>query len=385
MTFGKMQRKRKLILNESILQFGSGRFLRAFVDLFIHESRLAGENIGKIVIVQSTGNKRVKIFTQQNYLYHVHVRGIFKEAEVDKLIQVSSVSRALSAQDDWDSVLAVGRNPSTEYIISNTSEIGYNVPDSEWLNATPPRSFPAKLTRVLWDRFENGGAPITIIPCELIDDNAKTLKVIVKTLAKRFNLTDGFLEWLDYEVSWLNTLVDRITIDPPTSYNNPRQDDRLITLTEPFAFWAIEDNKGPQALIQHPALIRTHDVRSYALRKMRVLNGAHTALVARALPIGIKTVREAVEHPEIGPWLRELIFQELVPALPDDTKDVLSFAENCIERFRNPYLDHLLTSIAVEHETKVQIRLRPTFYAYLKKFKRQPPLLSSIITINSEL
>ena len=111
MTFGTMQRKRKLILNESILQFGSGRFLRAFVDLFIHESRLAGENIGKVVIVQSTGNKRVKIFTQQNCLYHVHVRGIFKEAEVDKLIQVSSVSRALSAQDDWDSVLAVGSNP----------------------------------------------------------------------------------------------------------------------------------------------------------------------------------------------------------------------------------------------------------------------------------
>ena len=370
--------------DESVLQFGSGRFLRAFADLFIHEARQSGQAIGRVVVVQSTGAGRARLFNEQDGRYRVHVRGIRGAKRIDESVEVESVSRALSASEDWDDVLAVGRDPSTEYILSNTSETGYDVPESEQLDGappdgSPPGSFPGKLLEVLLARYENGGAPVTVIPCELIDDNASALRRLVGTLARRRRLGDGFLDWMEDRVAWLHTLVDRITVQPPPGFPNP-DGDGLLALTEPFAFWALEDRPGAAPFIEHPAVVRTKDVRPYALRKVRVLNGAHTALVCRAMPLGIQTVREAVDHAETGPWLRDLMLEEIVPALPAEVEDARTFALACLERFRNPFLDHRLESIAAAHETKLKMRLAPTYEAYLEKFERKPPLLSDLLT-----
>ena len=364
---------------ESVLQFGSGRFLRAFADLFIHQARQGGQSIGRIVVVQSTGSGRARFFNEQDGRYRVRVRGIRDGGPVDETIEVESVSRALSARDDWEAVLAVGRDPSTEYILSNASEIGYDVPETEGPDGAPPVSFPGKLLRVLRERYESGGAPVTVIPCELIDGNAGALRGLVRSLGRQWGLGDGFEDWMESRVAWLHTLVDRITIEPPPGFPNPHGDG-LLALTEPFAFWALEDRPGAGPFIEHPALVRTHDVRPYALRKVRVLNGAHTALVCRAMPLGIRTVREAVDHGETGPWLRDLMLEEIVPALPDEVEDARNFALACIERFRNPFLDHRLECIATEHETKVRLRLIPTYEAYVEKFRRRPPLLSALLT-----
>ena len=364
---------------ESVLQFGSGRFLRAFADLFIHEARQAGQDIGRIVVVQSTGTGRARLFNDQRCRYRIRVLGIRDGRRIDESVEVESVSRALSATDDWEAVLAAGRDPATEYILSNTSETGYDVPESERLDGAPPDSFPGKLLAVLLARYEHGGAPVTVIPCELIDGNAGALRGLVRALGRKRHLGDGFLGWLEEGVTWLHTLVDRITIEPPPGFPNPHGDG-LLALTEPFAFWALEDRPGAAPFIEHPAITRTPDVRPYGLRKVRVLNGAHTALVCRAMPLGIRTVREAVDHAETGPWLRDLMLEEIVPALPDEVEDARSFAEDCIERFCNPFLDHRLESIATAHETKVKLRLVPTFEAYVEKFKRKPPLLSALLT-----
>lgn len=369
---------------ESVLQFGSGRFLRAFADLFIHEARQGGQPIGRVVVVQSTGAGRARLFNDRGGRYRVRVRGIRDGGHVDETIEVESVSRALSARDEWEAVLAVGRDPSTEYILSNTSEIGYDVPETERLygappDVSPPDSFPGKLLKVLRERYESGGAPVTVIPCELIDGNAGALRRLVRSLGRRWRLGDGFLDWMESRVTWLHTLVDRITVEPPPGFPNPHGDG-LLALTEPFAFWALEDRPGAGPFIEHPALVRTEDVRPYALRKVRVLNGAHTALVCRAMPLGIRTVREAVDHGETGPWLRDLMLEEIVPALPDEVEDGETFALACIERFRNPFLDHRLESIATEHETKVRLRLLPTYEAYVARFKRKPPRLSALLT-----
>jgi len=364
---------------ESVLQFGSGRFLRAFADLFIHEARQSGQPMGRIVVVQSTSSGRVRLFNEQGGRYRVHVRGIRDGRRIDESIEVESVSRALSAREDWEAVLEVGRDPSTEYILSNASEIGYRVPKTDRLDGSPPVSFPGKLLRVLWDRYEGGGAPVTVIPCELIDGNAGVLRGLVRGLSRKWRPDDGFLDWMEDRVTWLHTLVDRITIEPPPGYPNPHGDG-LLALTEPFAFWALEDRPGAAPFIDHPAVLRTKDVRPFALRKMRVLNGAHSALVCQALPLGIETVREAVDHPETGPWLRDLLLEEIVPALPGEVEDARTFALDCLERFRNPFLDHRLESIAIEHETKVSMRLVPSFEAFVDRFHRRPPLLSAILS-----
>ena len=366
-------------LPETILQFGSGKFLRAFVDFFIHEANLEGQNIGRVVVVQTTGRDRADYINNQQGKFHLLVRGFQQGKSVDEKMTIESISRALHAGTDWAHILEVAQKDSIKYIISNTSEVGYNLCESDSIHDSPPVSFPAKLLQTLFARFKGTRAPVIIIPCELIDNNAHVLKQKIVDLAQTWTLDVDFIRWLQDEVIWLSTLVDRITIDPPADH--PLFiDDPLLTITEPFAFFALENHPEGEVFFNHPALVRTDSVIPFALRKVRILNGAHTALVCRALPLGIKTVREAVEHVDVGPWIREVLFSEIIPALPDMVESPGQFAEDCIDRFLNPFLDHNLEAIAFEHTTKVKIRLIPSYEAYTKKFNRSPPLLQDILS-----
>ena len=117
----------------------------------------------------------------------------------------------------------------------------------------------------------------------------------------------------------------------------------------------------------------------YYLRKVRILNGAHTALVAKAMPLGFTTVRQAVLDPEIGGWLRRLLFEEIVPVLEGRTEDPEPFARQTLERFANPFLEHRLADIALHHDVKLQTRLAPTYHEFIERFGREPPLLAEIV------
>ena len=364
-------------LSETILQFGSGKFLRAFADMFVHEANLEGQNVGRIVVVQSTGSQRADLLNARQGRYHVLIRGLQQGERVDETHEVTSVSRAIVADNDWEAVLDVARSPDLRFILSNTTEVGYNLHEEDRPDGVP-RSFPGKLLLALKVRYEAGGNPMTVIPCELIDGNASRLRNIILDLAEQWNLGQDFTGWLSTSVYWLHTLVDRITSDPPDDHPLLKKDP-LLTVTEPFAFWAIETHEKADPLFEHDAIIRTPDVRPYALRKVRILNGAHTALVCKALPMGIETVREAVQHPEVGPWLRSVIFDEIIPTLEGKVEGAEAFAEEGLERFQNPFLVHRLADIAWEHETKVKTRLIPTCQAYVEMFGREPTLLSEIL------
>lgn len=365
-------------LPETILQFGGGRFLRAFTDLFVDEANQAGQAVGRVVVVQSTPGNRAALFNAQGGQYHVVIRGLQDGQPVDRVHRVTCVSRGLVAQTEWDAVLAAGRSPDLRLIVSNTTEMGYALDPDDRPGGGTPRSFPARLLLVLSARFESSGAGVTVLPCELIDQNADRLLALVLGLAQAWGMDGAFTAWLQTGVWWLNTLVDRITSGTPAAHPLLAEDG-LLTVTEPFAFWAIQEREGVPPLFDHPAIERTQDVRPYALRKVRILNGAHTALVCKALPLGIETVREAVIHPEIGPWLRGLIFEEIVPTLIGQVVDPASFAEQALERFANPFLDHKLVDIAVNHDAKVRLRLIPTYRAFLETFGHRPPRLGEIV------
>lgn len=117
----------------------------------------------------------------------------------------------------------------------------------------------------------------------------------------------------------------------------------------------------------------------YALRKVRLLNGAHTALVCRALPLGLETVGAAVAHDDVRPWLRELLFEEILPVVRDRIVDGEGFAEATLERFANPYLAHRLHDIALHHETKVSTRLLPTYHEHIELTGTPPRRLGEIL------
>jgi tagaturonate reductase len=369
-------------LPETVLQFGSGRFLRAFADLFIHQANRQGQAVGRVVIVQSTGGDRAGGLNKQGGRYHVIIRGIENGQVVDRVESVESVSRAVVAGSHWDDVRALARSPQLRLILSNTTEVGYALDPADTPGNAPPRSFPAKLLAVLRERFEAGQPSLTIVPCELREHNADLLQGIVSDLARDGRLPEAFRQWMQTECVWLNTLVDRIVTGAPREHPLLGQD-ALLAVGEPYALWAIQDKPQAWKFLRHPAVVWTPDVMPYFLRKVRILNGGHTALLIKAWPRRFRTVREAVLDQELGAWLERLLLEEVVPVLEGRVDGPVEFTRQVLDRFRNPFLEHKLSDIAQNHAEKVAVRLTPTRDEYEAKFGRLPPLLSEVLSMPS--
>jgi tagaturonate reductase len=365
-------------LPETILQFGSGRFLRAFADLFVHHANEQGQAVGKVVIVQSTGDGRAGGLNAQGGRYHVVVRGLENGEVVDRVEECASISRALHAGSQWGEVLALAASPQLHTILSNTTEAGYALDPEDAPTDAVPRSFPSKLLAVLKARFDAKQPAPTIIPCELIEGNAHILREAVVKLATDWGIPAAFVGWVAEECVWLHTLVDRIVTGTPQDHPLLATDPMVI-VAEPFAFWALEDHPRSKFMLHHPAITRAKDVEPYFLRKVRILNAAHTALLIKAKPRGFAIVRDAINDPELGAWLWRLLSEEIVPALEGRVDQPLRFAEQTVERFKNPFLDHKFADIALHHESKMKVRLLPTRDESAAKFGKPPPLLTEVI------
>ncbi|HEV3203290.1 MAG TPA: tagaturonate reductase [Gemmataceae bacterium] len=364
-------------LPDTFLQFGAGNFLRAFADLFIQEANDSGQHVGGIVVVQSTDGNRAEALNRNDSVYHVVVRGLSDGKIVDEVKTVRSVNRALSARTQWDQVLAVATSGDLKYVLSNTTEAGYDMVVEDSLDGSPPSSFPAKLAQVLYHRYRKGLPGLVILPCELIDDNGRRLRELVIEQSIKWRLDSRFVSYCQEDCVWLTSLVDRIVTGAPAEHPL-LSEDPLVTVAEPFAFWAISaDARVP--FFRHPSIQIVEDVKSYSLRKIRILNGAHSALVCKAMPLGIATVREAVTHPQIGLWLRGLLFEEIVPVIEGRIDFARQFVHQVLERFANPFIEHKFSSIMLHHEVKVRTRLVPTYQEYLVQFGQKPPRLAEIL------
>lgn len=369
-------------LPETILQFGAGNFLRAFADLFVHQGNEQGQNIGRIVVVQSTGDGRANLLNQQSGRYHVVIRGLENGQVVDRVEESASISRALFAANQWPTILDVAMSQDLRFILSNTTEAGYALDAGDVSyqlgSPVPPASFPAKLLVVLHARWQAGQPGLTVLPCELIEDNADKLLAIVLKRADDWNLSAKFAAWVQDQCVWLNSLVDRIVPGKPAEHPLLASDP-LLLMAEPFAYWALQSKPRAAKWVEHPAITRSSNVKPYFLRKVRILNGAHTALLAR---VGLKrfaTVREALDDAETRTWLERLLFEEIVPTLHGRVDRPETFARQTLERFRNPFLQHKLADIALHHATKREVRLVPTFGEYQAKFGRVPALLDEVL------
>jgi tagaturonate reductase len=365
-------------LPETILQFGSGRFLRAFFDLFVHHANEQGQGVGRIVVVQSTGDGRAGGLNKQGGKYHVVVRGFENGQIVDRVEECASISRAVHAGTQWDEVLKLATSPDLRVVISNTTEAGYSLDPADTATDAIPRSFPGKLLKVLFARWEAKRPPVTVVPCELIEGNAGILKGVVSKLAADWNYPAPFVAWLATDCVWLHTLVDRIVTGTPADHPLLAADP-MVLVAEPFAFFALEDHPKSLLTFTHPAITRAKDVAPYFLRKVRILNAAHTALLIKAVPRGFTIVRDAVNDPDLNAWLRRLLFEEIVPTLDGRVEGGQWFAEQTLDRFKNPFLDHKFSDIALHHESKIKVRLVPTRDEYAAKFGKSAELLEETI------
>ncbi len=369
-------------LSETVLQFGTGKFLRCFADLFFHEANLTGQPCGRVVAVQSTGTARAEAVNAHGGRYTVAIRGLHDGQRVDRTVEVESIGRALAARTNWPRVHDVARSETLWAVVSNTTEAGYALEEEDEPSKGPPRSFPAKLAAVLRARCEAGRPPLAILPCELLEANAERLLNLVLQQARAWRFSPETIDWIRDQCCWHNTLVDRIvSAASPNdlSRDDPMAGDPLFAVAEPFALWLIEGEPSVPGLVEHPAVQIVENLGPYHLRKVRILNGAHTALVARAMPAGFQTVREAIEDPSIRVWLEGLLFEEIVPVLESRADGAEAFARATLQRFANPFLEHRLADIALHHDVKLQTRLVPTYDEFRQQFGRTPERLSELV------
>lgn len=367
---------------ERLLQFGTGRFLRGFVGAFVQEANdgatddrpgdrpdtLPGTPRRAITIVETTGSGTAGRLTAQRCRYRLLVRGLLDGAVIDTSREIASADHAVDGALDPDAVIEAALDPSVTSIVSNTTEAGY---------AAGPTGFPARLLDVLAARARAGLPGVAILPCELVERNGDRLRELVLAELSTRPTEPSVAEHVRDANAWAVTLVDRIVTTPAPDLPGVAGDP-LAVAAEPFALWIIEA-PASVSVLPHPAVRRVDDVGPFALRKIRILNGAHTALVARTRGGPFTFVREAMADASTAAWLEALLREEIVPALGDRIEDGAGFTAAVLERFRNPFLDHRLADIALHHEAKLGTRLVPTFDDFVARFGRRPPMLGELL------
>ena len=373
---------------EKVMQFGEGNFLRAFVDDFIDiANEKAGFN-GKAVLVQPIAQGLTELINKQEGLYTLYLRGSEKGVKVDDKRVISAVSRCLNPYGEWDKVLELAKSDDLEIIVSNTTEAGIVHDTESTFDQAPPLSFPAKLTRVLYERFTAGKPGIVMLSCELIDNNGKELLKCVNQYIDDWRLSDDFRRWVNEKNIFCSTLVDRIVpgrirdpkeveaLDAANGYSDP-----LTDVGEVFGIWVIEGPDGLEDRLPFrkagvPVIV-VPDVTPYKKRKVRILNGAHTGFVLGAYLAGYDIVRDCMHDDIILGYMNRMLYDEVIPTLPLDRKDLEDFAQAVQDRFNNPFVNHELMSISLNSTSKWRARNMPTFLDYVKEKGELPPCLTT--------
>lgn len=363
-----------------VIQFGEGNFLRAFVDWQIDKMNKEADFNGSVAVVQPLEGGLIHMLNEQDCLYTLYLQGIQNGKATKTHTVIDCIDRAVDPYKDYNKYLELAEIPSVRFIISNTTEAGIVFENDDKLEGGCQKGYPSKLTALLYHRFKtfNGALDkgLNIIPCELIDRNGEKLKEIVLKYAEIWNLGDEFITWINTANTFFCSLVDRIVPGyPRDTIEEVRTelgyDDNLVDVGEVFHLWVIE---GPQCLKEELPIEKAglnvkivDDMTPYRTRKVRILNGPHTAMVPVAYLYGLDTVGETVDHEIMGQYVRELIFDEIVPTLDLPHDELVQFGNDIIERFQNPYVKHYLMSIALNSMSKYKTRDLPSLTEYLKR------------------
>lgn len=374
---------------ERVLQFGEGNFLRAFVDYFID---LANERTGwgtKVAVVQPIAQGQGGTVNEQDGLYTVCLRGLEDGKQVIRKRVISSISRCINPYEDFAGLLEYARKPEIRYIVSNTTEAGIVYDEGSLFTQEPPVSFPAKLTRFLYERFTafrgEKGRGVVILSCELIDHNGDELKKCVQKYAEQWKLEEEFWTWVEEENIFCSTMVDRIVTGYPRAEADELNrdngfEDRLLDTGEVFAIWVIE---GPRELEDElpfkkaglPVIV-AEDCTPYKKRKVRMLNGVQTTMVLASYLSGQDIVRRCMEDKDIYSFMERCVYDEIIPVLTEYPEEELKeYAKGLFDRLCNPFIDHSLLAISLNTTSKWKARVLPTVKEYAGNRKKLPPCL----------
>lgn len=375
----------KVVRPERIIQFGEGNFLRAFVDWIISQMDEHTDFNGSVVIVQPIEKGLVDLLNSQDGLYHVNLQGMEKGQTVNSFRLIDVVSRAINPYRDFEDYEKLAELPEVRFVISNTTEAGIAFDASCQLTDRPASSYPGKLTQLLYHRFQyfNGDPQkgLIIMPCELIFQNGHVLKKTIEQYIDLWNLGEDFRKWFETACRVYATLVDRIVPGFPKKDIDQIQqklqyEDRMVVQGEAFHLWVIEapeelENEFPARKAGLNVLFVPSEA-PYHARKVTLLNGPHTVLAPVAFLSGVNIVRDACQHPVIGAFIREVMFNELMETLDLPKPELMQFAEDVLERFNNPFVDHQVTSIMLNSFSKFATRDLPGLKVYLQRKNKLP-------------
>lgn len=374
-------------LPKKVLQFGEGNFLRAFADYIIQKMNECGVFNGSVVMVKPTSSESRLDFNSQNCRYTVLERGIENGKRVDRACVVTSVSDYLSAYQDSSRLLDFAVSEELQVIISNTTEAGIIYNKGEKFSDFPYVSFPAKLCRLLFERFKvlGGGYGPLILPLELIENNGDTLKNCILSYASDWRLGDDFAAYVNHDCKFCSTLVDRIVTGFPAEdadhiFSALGYSDSLAVACEPYISWIIEGCDTWRAVFPADRIFGNvkwvRDVAPYRERKVKLLNGAHTLSVYAGFLCGHRIVRDMVSDPDFSAFLNRALENEIIPTLSMDNDKLEAFKKSVSERFMNPFIDHKLLDISLNGVSKFKARCFLSIIQYAEKFGTAPTLLS---------
>lgn len=361
------------------IQFGEGNFLRGFLDWMLFKLNQKHLFNGRVVAVQPTEHGRtVPILKEQDGLYNVILHGFENGKSVETIETVNTIGDFINPYDEeqWSKLRDYARNPEVRFVFSNTTEAGIVYEKQALDEKHAPATFPAKLTVLLHDRFlafkgtsNCGESGITVMPCELIEDNGTRLREIVKKHAADFGFESEFQAYLDEDCQFLNTLVDRVVSGYPKADAESYEKkigfhDRLMTCGEKFHFLAIEGPDSVDTLLPFRKaglnVVIAPDITPYRLRKVRILNGTHTSNVPAAYICGLETVDQMMSDDITGKFARSVIYDEIIPAVKLDKGMLKEFADAVVARFMDPSMHHQLVSILMNCASKMRARVIPS-------------------------
>ena len=373
-----------------VLQYGEGNFLRAFADHMIDVANEQGITDFGIAMVKPRKNGTLSRFREQDELYTVLLRGYQHGAVVDEARVITSIQKAIECYGQYEEYEALARLETLKLVVSNTTEAGIVFEESDRFELCPPDTFPGKLTKLLYQRFEHfHGDPtrgLIMLPCELNERNGQRLQHCVNQYIDLWKLGDGFRCWVEKSCTFCNTLVDRIVTGAPKDEGEAiaqrlGYEDPLLDIAEPFAFWGIEqtgtDVQGvfPLDRAGLPVLF-VQDLTPYRERKVRILNGAHTATALAGYLAGFDTVGELMADPVFSAYLKKMVYEEIVPTVPLPQAEASAYASAVFERFGNPFLRHSLLDISLNSVSKWKTRVLPSLKDFFQREERLPRLLT---------
>ena len=354
---------------QKILQFGTGNFLRGFIEPMVQTLQEKGYPL-EVILIQSTGGNTLEELRKQEFNYSLHLAGIHQGVVVQKEKKITCISEGISLPQDWEIFMSYARDPEVKWILSNVTEAGL-VWKTELDASLPASSFPARLTQWLYQRFRYlPQQDILLLPCELLPSNGELLKKWVKQHAKNWSLSEDFLSWMESTCKFYTTLVDRIVPGFPRLEKNPIEQfkDRFAVQAEPYCFWGIQGGNSDRANL--PFLDSDHGVvlcdslDFFTKRKITLLNGLHTYMAALGRCRGIGTVREYLMDENRKAEVHHLLFEELLPYLSGPQESLQLYAHEVMERLLNPFVQHQLRDISLHSISKFSARLKPVCQFY---------------------